>query len=139
MESFFSSSFFPSLFQLDFVLAWVSYHSFSFLLFFFPFFALLLSPSFFVHLYPFLPFLPAFQPFYLSYSFSIPLLSFSLLFFFPFLLLFILSFLPLIYSPDYSSFSPPHSFSFFVCLFFKPLNFFLVSPLCQGGCYEHKG
>ena len=45
----------------------------------------------------------------------------------------------------FSRFLPPFPFlslshCFFVFVFpFSPLNFFLVSPLYQGGCYEHKG
>ena len=120
------------------------------ILFFFPFFffpppltprlAFLFFPSFFcpplISSSPF-PLLPSFFIFY--YSFPIHFLS-SLLLVSPFLLLFFLSFLPLFYFHDFfllflSSFS--HSFCF--CFSFSPLNFFLVSPLYQGGCYEHKG
>ena len=72
--------------------------------------------------------------------FPIHFLSFLLLVS-PFLLLFFLSFLPLFYFPDFfflflsSLFLIPFAFVFS----FSPLNFFLVSPLYQGGCYEHKG
>ena len=44
----------------------------------------------------------------------------------------------LFYSPDFFLFFPSSLF-FVVVVFFSHLNFFLDSPLFQGGCYEHKG
>ena len=72
------------------------------------------------------------------YYFPIPFLSILLLVS-PFLLLFFLFFLPLFYFPDFFLLFLS---SLFLILFvfsfsFSPLNFFLVSPLYQGGCYEH--
>ena len=83
--------------------------------------------------------LPSFL-FSFYYSFPIRFLSFLLLVS-PFLLLFFLSFLPLFYFPDFFLLFLS---SLFLILFafvfsFSPLNFFLVSPFYQGGCYEHKG
>ena len=103
--------------------------------------AFLFVPSFFLSSSNFfLPFpLPSFL-FSFYYSFPIRFLSFLLLVS-SFLLLFFLSFLPLFYFPDFFLLFLS---SLFLILFafvfsFSPLNFFLVSPLYQGGCYEHKG
>ena len=118
-----------------------SYHSFSFLPFLFPSTCISFFPSFFCpplisssH-FP-LAFLPFFYLLFFSHSFSFFLLLVS-----PFLLLFILSFLPLF---SFLDFFPLFLSSLFLILFvfvfvFLPLNFFHVSPLYQGGCYEHKG
>ena len=88
----------PPLFQLDFK-SWHGfnpyqipiffYHSFCFLPFFFPSFALF-TPPFLSSSIVFLPFSLLFS---FSYSFPIPFSSSWFLFFFPFLLLFFLSFL----------------------------------------------
>ena len=139
--SFFLSSP-PPLPLLDFKsLAWVQsladvvffYHSFSFLSFLFPstcisfFPLLLLSSSNF-----FLPFLHAFLPFFIfSYSFS-----------FFFTSCFPLSATVLFLVPPFPNFFLLFLSSLFLIIFvfsFSPLNFFLVLPLYQGGCYEHKG
>ena len=110
--------------------------SLSFLSFFFSLFC----SSFFPSSNFFLPISPCLPPFFLS---RILFLSFVLLVSFfssPFCCfsfsLFSHYFILLISS----SFTPPLSFTlFFVFVFsFSPLNFFLVSTLCQGG-YEHDG
>ena len=127
-----------------------SVESFFFFFFFFPFFfpppltprlAFLFFPSFFCPpLISSSPFpLPSFL-FSFYYSFPIRFLSFLLLVS-PFLLNFFLSFLPLFYFPEFFLLFLSSLFLiFFAFVFsFSPLNFFLVSPLYQGGCYEHKG
>ena len=122
--------------------------------YFFPITLFLFFPSFFALLHFFFPLLfcpplflpplsPAFFPFSFSYSFPIAFLSFSyscFLFSSPFCC-FSFSFLPFLYSPDFFLLFPSSLFLIvFVFVFsFSPLNFFLVSPLYQRGCYEHKG
>ena len=121
--------------------------SYFFLLFFFPsslslsaispFFVLLflrllcLSSSNF-----FLPFFPTFSFFLFLYPFLFFLLI--LIFFFSFFLPLSAVFLSL--SPDlFLLFSEPLSFSLFLFMFFFLAQIsFLVSPLCQGGCYQIK-
>ena len=105
----FSETLSPGMVSIPTRSLFFSYHSFSFLPFFFPSFALLFSPPIF------------FVFFFISSPFCF--FSFSL---------FSLYFILLI-----SSSFPLLSLSLFFPL--SPLNFFLVSPLCQGGCFEHKG
>ena len=100
-----------------------SYHSF----FFFPYFSLFcifFSPPFFLSSSNF--FLPFSIPFLLLVTFFLTL-SAAFLSLFP----------PFFYSPDFPLLFLSHCF--FLFCFFSHLNFFLVSPLYQGGCYEHKG
>ena len=111
-----------------------SYHIFPPLLhLFFPSFFLSSSDFF----YPFSPaFLPLSFLFLFLFFLFLPLVSFlSSHFCCFFSSLSSLYFILLISS----SFSPPLSFSLFFFFPFSHLNFFLVSLLCQGGCYEHKG
>ena len=116
--------------------------------FFFPFFFFSSSSysstciSFFPLLFcpPLITSSPFPLPFFLFsfyYSFPIRFLSFLLLVS-PFLLLLFLSFLPFFYFPDFFLLFLSSLFHVFV-FSFSPLNFFLVLPLYQGGCYEHKG
>ena len=116
-----------------------------FLLFpsFFPRLAFIFFPSFFCHplILPPLsppPPPPAFLPFFLS-TILFPFVFFLFTSCFPFLLLFFLSFLPLFYFPDFFLLFLSSLFLILFVFSFSPLNFFLVSPLYQGGCYEHKG
>ena len=137
---FFSSSFFflpfHSLIQLE---SWLGFHQI-------PIFFSITLFSFIPLLHFFFP--PLFCPSLISSS-PFPLPSFLIsifsplffLFFFPFLLPLSATFLslfPPFYSPDFFLLFPS---SLFLIVFFSfsPLNFFLVSPLYQGGCYEHKG
>ena len=137
-----SSFFFRSLFQLEFK-SWYGFNPYqipisflkllSFLPFSFPSFTLLFFLLFLSSSNFFLPFSPAFLLFSFSYSF--------LFLFFLFLLL-VSFFLSL--SAAFLSLFPPFfilliSSSFPPLLSFLPLDFFLVLPLYQGGCYEHKG
>ena len=83
-----------------------------------------------------IPFSPAFLPSFFLLFFSH---SFSFFFctFFPLFCYFSFS-LSSLYFPDFSLLI--NFLILFVIVFsFSPLNFFLVSPLYQGGCYEHKG
>ena len=118
-----------------------SYHSFSLFpitLFLFSLFCTsFFSPPFLSSSNFFLPFPPAFLPFFYSFPFLFFLFLFP--FFFPFLPIFFLSLSSLLFSwflPPFPLLSLSHCFCF--CFFFLALNFFLVSPLYQGGCYEHK-
>ena len=131
----FSLSLTPGMGSIPTRTQFFSYHSFSFLPYFFPSFVLLFFPSFvcrtLISSSP-SPLLPYLRSFFLS-----PILSFSysgFLFFFPFLLLFFL-FLPFFYSPDFFLLFPSSLFliAFVLCFSFSPLNFFLYSPLLRRG------
>ena len=125
-----------------------SYHSFSFLPFLFLFrstciscFPLLFlsSSNFFLPFPPPPPPPPRLPSFFLS-TILFPFVFFLFYFLFPpfCCFSFSLSSLYFIFLIS-SSFSSPLSFSLFLFFSFSPLNFFLVSPHYQGGCYEHKG
>ena len=104
-RAFFPPLFFPSLFQLDFVLAWVSYHSFCFLPTLFPFFAL-----FFLH-----PFLSSSNPFL---TFPLPSNLFISPILFPFLYFLSLSF----FSSPFCCFSFSLSSLYFILLISSSLS-----------------
>ena len=138
--------FFLSLFQLDFK-SWHGFNPYQIPIFFLPITLFLFPLLHFCFLFcppliSYSPFpLPSFIFFFLlffSHSFCFFFFFlFPFFFFFPFLLHFFPSFLPFIVLIS-SSFPPPLSFSLFLFFSFSPLNFFLVSPLYQGGCYETK-
>ena len=80
--------------------------------------------------------------FLIFFSHSFFLFYFLFPFFLPLSVAFLSLFPPFILFswllPPFPLLSLSHCFCF--CFFsFSPLNFFLVSTLCQGGCYEHKG
>ena len=105
---------------------------------FFPITLFLSSPTFFFFGLPLIlpPLFPCLPSFFLSYSFSF-FSSSHFLFFFPSCFSFSLSSLHFILLlPPFPLLYLSHCFGVFS---FSPLNFFLVSPLYQGGCYEHKG
>ena len=136
-----SSFFFPSFFQLELSpgmgsiptrIQFFSYHSFTFLPFFFPSFAILFSPLFCPPLISSSPFpLPSFlflSPilfFLLLVSFSFPICCFS----FSLSSLFFILFLP-----PFPLLSLSHCFCF--CFFFLAHKFL---SCFTWGCYEHKG
>ena len=102
----------------------------------------LFFPSFFPRL-AFLFFLSFYCPPLISSS-PFPLHSFLFFHLFPFIffLFYFLSAAFLFLVPPFPNFFLLFISSLFLILFvfsFSPLNFFLVLPLYQGGCYEHKG